>query len=107
MDGQDMDYVRRAEEALRVSEERLRLIVERAPAAIAVCDLDMHYLAVSRRFRTDYGLGGGNLIGRDHYDVFPDTPERWKTIHRRCLAGATEKAEDEPVPRRDGQTDWV
>jgi PAS domain S-box-containing protein len=93
--------------ALAESRERLGLLVQHAPAAIALLDRDMRYLAVSRRWLSDYGLGDQDLVGRSHYEVFPDIPERWKAIHRRCLAGATEKADEDAFPRADGGTDWV
>jgi two-component system cell cycle sensor histidine kinase/response regulator CckA len=95
-----------AEEMRRINEEQLRLVVEHIPAAIAVVDRQLHYIAVSRRFRTDYGFGNANLIGRHHDEVFPDLPAHWKATYERCLTGATEKAEDEAFPR-DGQTDWI
>lgn len=53
-------------------------------------DLD-HYLVHSRRWLIDYGLSEENLVGRSHYEVFSELPERWKELHQRSLAGSIEK----------------
>jgi len=92
------------------SDALLRLFIDRAPAAIAMFDTEMRYLAVSRRFALDYQIGDGlpeTLVGRRHYELFPEIPERWRGIHRRVLAGETLSAEEDPSPRKDGRTDWV
>ncbi|MCC6855662.1 MAG: PAS domain S-box protein, partial [Microbacteriaceae bacterium] len=34
-------------------------------------------------------------------------PERWKEIHRRCLAGEPQRCEEDPFRRQDGSVDWV
>ena len=97
----------RAQNALLEREEQLRLFVEHSPAAIAMLDLDMKYLVVSRRWMEGFRLGDRSIIGRSHYEVFPEVPQHWIDIHRRCLAGAVEKCEEEPFPRDDGRTDWI
>lgn len=95
------------EDELRAVEERLRFFVEHSPAAIAMLDTEMRYILASQRWLTDYGLEGMNIVGRSHYEIFPDLPERWKEIHRRALAGAFEEAEEDPWTREDGSTEWI
>ena len=104
---QDITKRKQTEEKLQASERTLKLFVEYAPAAIAMFDRDMKYVAASKRFIEDYRLKDQEIIGRSHYEIFPEITERWKEIHRRCLAGATESAEEDPFPRTDGTLDWV
>lgn len=85
----------------------LRQFVEHAPAAIAMLDRDMRYIAVSRRFLLDYGLAGRDIVGLRHYDVFPDLPQRWKEAHQRVLAGAVERAEVDEFVRPDNQLEFL
>jgi PAS domain S-box-containing protein len=87
--------------------KQLLPFIDAAPAAIAILDREMKYILTSRRFLTDYKLKQQDLFGRSHYEVFPETPERLKEIHRRCLAGASESANEETFPRADGRLDWV
>ena len=85
----------------------LRLFIKHTPAAIAMFDTDMRYLQVSDRFLTDYDLEGHDLIGKSHYDVFPDLPLRWREAHQRILTGAVERCEEDSYIASDGSTGWI
>lgn len=98
---------KRVEEAVKTNEALLRLFIKHTPAAIAMFDTGMRYLQVSDRFLTDYHLEGQDLIGKSHYEVFPDLPDRWKEAHRRILAGAVERCEEDPYIESDGGTGWL
>ncbi|HEU4874031.1 MAG TPA: PAS domain-containing protein, partial [Pyrinomonadaceae bacterium] len=97
----------RFEEAVKTNEALLRLFIKHTPAAIAMFDTDMRYLQVSDRFLTDYDLEGQDIIGKLHYDVFPNLPDRWKEVHKRILAGAVERCEEDPYVTSDGSTGWL
>jgi len=88
-------------------EEQLRIFVEHAPAAIAMFDNQMRYLAVSRRWRDDYHLGSRPMIGISHYEIFPEIPEHWKEIHRSCLGGEIRRSAEDPFERLDGGVQWL
>lgn len=96
-----------AEAALSDNAERLELLIDHAPVALALLDRDMRYLAVSKRWRDDYSLGERELLGRSHYEIFPKLPERWKEAHRRALAGEVIPAYDDYLVRTDGGQQWL
>ena len=87
---------------LRSREELLKTFVKNVPAAVAMLDREMRYLQVSDRWCTDYMADGPQILGRSHYEIFPDMPERWKEVHRRCLEGETLRAEEDRWDGPDG-----
>ena len=85
---------------------RLNSFVENAPNAVAMFDLDMRYLATSPAWLRDNKIEGP-VVGRSHYDVFPELPERWRAIHQRALAGETFSEAAEAFERADGSIVWL
>ncbi len=98
---------RRAEKDVREKQVLLQTMIENTPAAVAMFDMEMRYIACSRRWLSDYQLGNRDLKGLSHYEVFPEISNDWKAVHRRCLAGRIESAEADRFPRADGTEDIV
>lgn len=96
-----------AEQSLRASREQLQLFIDHAPAAIAMFDRQMRYIAVSRRWLSDYDLGERDLRGQLHYDVFPGITDRWRAILHRGLDGEVVTASEDRFERPDGTTHWL
>jgi diguanylate cyclase (GGDEF)-like protein/PAS domain S-box-containing protein len=102
-----IDKRKHAEAALREASLRLQLLIEHAPAAIAMFDRQMRYVAASRRWYSDYGLEDQSLEGRSHYEIFPEIPGRWKLIHARCLQGEVLSFDEDAFRRADGTVQWL
>ncbi len=69
-------------------------------------DADMRHLAASARWREEHRLGD-DVVGKSHYELFPDIPERWKQAHSRALAGESLRAEKDGFTRRCGSLQWL
>ncbi len=85
----------------------LQLFIEYAPAAIAMFDRDMKYLFVSKRFISDYRLNQMDVKGKSHYEVFPEIPEHWKEVHRRCLKGENIECDEDSFLRQNGEIEYI
>lgn len=100
----------RREEIVQDLEENKELItrfVRDMPAGVAMFDREMRYIQASDRWCSDHGLAQSEIVGRSHYEIFPDVPERWKELLRRCLAGETFRSEEDLFERADGRRTWL
>jgi PAS domain S-box-containing protein len=87
--------------------ERNKLFIEQTPTAIAMFDTNLCYLASSEKWRDDYGLQDKNIIGKSHYEIFPEIGEEWKKIHRDCLKGVRKSRDEDKFVRSDGTFHWL
>ncbi len=93
-------------EKLNKSRRQLSHFIAHAPAAIAMFDADMRYIAASDQWNVTTGQAA-TPVGRCHYDVTPYVNDAWKEIYRRCLAGAVESSDGEPVLHKNGAIRWI
>ncbi|OIQ84884.1 putative diguanylate cyclase YegE [mine drainage metagenome] len=104
---EDITTRKATEAALAESQQRLQLLIDHAPAALAMFDREMRYLAASRRWIEDYGLGGRPLLGRSHYEIFPEIGAAWKAAHQRALAGEVIRCDEDRFERADSSECWL
>ncbi len=86
---------KRAEHELNNEKIRLTAFVQHAPAAVAMLDTDLRYLVASQRWYEEYKITEKNIIGKSHYEVFPNISSEWKNDHQRVLKGEVLKNDEE------------
>lgn len=92
---------------IEIQERFNKILIEQAPTSIAMLDTNMVYLAVSQRWIKDYKKEGQTIIGKSHYDVFPEIGDDWKQKHKECLNGAIDVCDEAPFIRADGTVQWI
>lgn len=103
----DITERKNTEELLLRKQNQLKSFVEAAPAAIAMFDKELNYLAASRRWYEEYNIQDQAIVGKNYYDLNPKSPENWRAILHKCLEGHIEKKEEEKVPQDDGTETWI
>lgn len=99
-----------AARAARAAPAAVITALTQAPLGVAIFDREMRYLAVSSRFLTDQNLPGepSLVVGRRHYEVFPNIPTRWRELHAQVLTdGQTRRHPADPFPQADGTVEWI
>lgn len=106
---QDIIALANAEALLQERQQVLELFVRLAPAAIAMLDREMRYLAVSDLWIEYYQLEKTDIIGLTHYEVFPDIPQPWRQDYQHCLTGKIDllKNKEDSYVHSNGRVDWL
>lgn len=84
-----------------------KIFIEQSPAAIAMFDTDLNYIAASFKWLEDYKLGDIDIVGKSHYQIFPNMPTAWKDIHQAALKGAVLKNKEDSMQGVDGSIQWI
>src|ERR1700751_5665505 len=99
---------RKAEEALRTSEERLQDIVDNTTAAIFVKDLDFHYLLVNSEFERRHQVQRDQIRGKTDFDIHPpEVAEAVRANDRRVIEAGEPIQFEETVPSAEGERSYV
>src|SRR5260221_10962857 len=92
---------RKAEEALRASEERLQDIVDNTTAVISVKDLELRYLLVNREDERRHQVQRDQIRGKSDFDILPpEIAESVRANDRRAVeAGPPSRFREGVAPR--------
>ena len=85
---------------------QLKSFIENLPAAVAMLDNELKYIAYSDNWLESYGLTGKDIKNQCHYDIFPDIPDEWKKIHQDALKGKAQRC-DEDSFINNNKTAWL
>jgi len=100
---QDIDRRKKTELEVERSRAILSSFATHAPAAVAMLDKNMNYIAVSNRWLEDYGLQGKDIIGGSYYDYFSFITIEGRQRHQRILQGEIERKEEDIFIPADSQ----
>ena len=105
---QDITERKRAEDALRESEQRMRLIFDQAPVGAVMVGIDRRFVRVNDAFARFLGYEPEELVGRYMPDfTHPDYRESNRQSARELEDGEIEQfGSDKLYLRKDGSTVW-
>jgi PAS domain S-box-containing protein len=104
----DITEKRAAEEALRESEERLRVIVGQTRAGIAQTDLTGHFELVNERYCEITGFSRDELLGMRMQEItHPEDLPRNLELFQRMTAEGVPFVIEKRYLRKDGSEVWV
>jgi len=103
----DITDRRTSQAALVESEEKLRLLLDEAPVAVALLDCQMNYVAGTNHWKHLFGLEDESLLGRSLHELLPEVAGRWKEVHQKALHGETILIEEDCIQRSEGKTRWL
>ncbi len=104
----DITGRKRAEEALRKSEARFRLLAEKTSDLVCLHEPDGRYIYISPSCRRLLGYASEELLGTDPYDLFhPEDLERIRTeAHDKALEGQGAVSVIYRIRKKSGEYTW-
>jgi PAS domain S-box-containing protein len=99
---------KKAEEALRESEQRLQDVVDNTAAIVLVTDLELRYILINREFERRFQVQRDQIRGKTNFDVFPhDVAELMREHDQKVIEAGVPLQFEEIIPSREGDRHYV
>src|SRR5271157_46498 len=99
---------KRAEEALRDSEQRLQDVVDNTTAVIFVKDLELRYILINREYERRHLVPRDQIRGKTDFDIHPhDVAEAVRANDRQVIEGGAPIQFEESVPSAEGERYYI
>jgi signal transduction histidine kinase len=86
----------------------LSFFIKQVPAPVAMFDRNMRYKFVSDAWRSNFMIKNqDDIIGKCYYDLFPDTPEKWRKRHQGALRGEAQFFMSEKATHITPEPNWL
>ncbi|HEV2360463.1 MAG TPA: ATP-binding protein, partial [Acidimicrobiales bacterium] len=105
--GHDLTEHRAADAAVRGGEARVQAIIEHAPSALFVQDLDGRYLLLNSRWSQFAGKRVADMLGRTDEECLPDIAGRLADIRRTVIEATVPVTADVRVATPEGDRDLL
>ena len=104
----DITALEQSEDAQRLSEQRLKAVLDNTTAVIYTKDIEGRYLLVNRRFEQLFGITRQEVVGKTDYDLFPREAADAFRANDLKVAQTGEPLEiEEKVPQEDGLHTYI
>src|ERR1700751_845611 len=99
---------KRAEEALRESEQRLQDVIDNTTAVVFVKDLDLRYILVNREYERCHQVRRDQICGKTDFDIHShDVAETLRANDRHVIEAGTPIQFEEAIPMTEGERHYV
>ncbi|MFY9608988.1 MAG: response regulator [Blastocatellia bacterium] len=99
----DITERKRAERALKKSEQQLQAILDNSTAVIYLKDYWGRYILINSRFETLFHVSKAQVIGKTDFDFFPrEMAEAFQANDRKVMEARTALESEEIAPHDDG-----
>jgi len=100
---EEIEKRKKVEKSLRLSEARLRSIIDNTTAVIYVKDINGRYLLINRQFEKIFHVTGKEIAGKTDHDIFPSSfADEFRLNDRKVIKKGEAMEFDEVLPHDDG-----